>query len=112
MAAAKQAIFVRFRRAPKPRSGSMGSVTVWKRSVLSGQLNEMDLYIDPNALERWLAASPGERPFLKDEFPHLSVSAHARRKGVKELRGLIGAELARFSGMADAQTVKRRLKTC
>ena len=67
-----QAIFACFRRAPKPRIGGMERVTVRKRSVLSGHLNEMDLYLDPNALERWLASSPGERPFLKDEFPHLS----------------------------------------
>ena len=72
LAAAMQAIFACFRRDPEPRSDGMERVTVSKRSVLSGQLNEMDLYIDPNALERWLASSRGERPFLKDEFPHLS----------------------------------------
>ena len=72
LAAAMQAIFARFRRAPEPRSGGVEWVTVRKRSVLSGQLNEMDLYLDPNALERWLDSSPAERPFLKDEFPHLS----------------------------------------
>ena len=50
----------------------MELVTVWKRSILSGKPNEMDRFVDPNALDRWLASSPAERPFLKDEFPHLS----------------------------------------
>ena len=43
-----------------------------KRYVLSGQLTDMGLNLDPNASERWLTSSPAERPFLGDEFPHLS----------------------------------------
>lgn len=67
-----KAAFSHFRRAPEPRGGGKERVTVWKRSILSGKLNEMDLYLDPYALEQWLALPRGERPFLKDEFPHLS----------------------------------------
>lgn len=52
--------------------GGMQRVTVRTRSVLSGKLNEMDLIVDPNALERWLVSPRGERPFLRDAFPNLS----------------------------------------
>ena len=46
--------------------------TVQTRSLLSGQLNEMVLFVDQDALERWLEAPPGEKRFIQDEFPHLS----------------------------------------
>ena len=72
LAAVMQVTFGYFRRVPEPHGGGMERVTVWKRSVLSGELNVMDLYLDPNALERWLTSSRAERPFLRDEFPHLS----------------------------------------
>lgn len=58
--------------APESRSGGLERVTVRKKSILSGQLNEMDIYLDPNALERWLASPRAERPFVRDAFPHLS----------------------------------------
>ena len=32
----------------------------------------MVLFVDQDALERWLEAPPGEKRFIQDEFPHLS----------------------------------------
>lgn len=71
-AAGMRAAFGYFRRAPAPRGGGKERVTIWKRSVLSGQLNAMELFVDPNALERWLTSSCAERPFLRDALPYLS----------------------------------------
>ena len=59
-------------RAPDSCGAGSKRVTVRQKSVLSGQLNEMDLDLDPNALEWWLAAPRAERPFLRDAFPNLS----------------------------------------
>ena len=59
-------------RAPDSSGAGLKRVTVRKKSILSGQLNAMDLDLDPNALERWLASPRAERPFLRDAFPNLS----------------------------------------
>ncbi len=71
--AIKQSVFGHFRRGPETGGGGVERVTVRKRSVLSGRLNEMDLLIDPTALERWMSSARAERPFLRDKFPHLSA---------------------------------------
>ena len=52
--------------------GRMEHITIQTRSLLSGQLNEMVLFVDQDALERWLEARPGQKRFIQDEFPHLS----------------------------------------
>ena len=52
--------------------GGMEHITVQTRSRLTGKLNEMVLFVDQDALERWLETPPGERRFVQDEFPHLS----------------------------------------
>ena len=50
----------------------MEYITVQTRSLLSGKLNEMVLFVDQDALELWLEAPPGKKRFIQDEFPHLS----------------------------------------
>ena len=72
LAAVMQALVACRCRAPDSCGAGSKRVTVRQKSVLSGQLNEMDLDLDPNALEWWLAAPRAERPFLRDAFPNLS----------------------------------------
>ena len=73
LAAVMQALLACRCRAPDSSGAGLKRVTVRKKSILTGQVNEMDLDLDPNALERWLASPRAERPFLRDAFPHLSA---------------------------------------